>query len=292
MNLLDCTFPTPAENLACDEALLEAAEAGECGEMLRFWEPRQLFVVVGYANKLATEVNLEACESRGVPVLRRCSGGGTVLQGPGCLNYAVVLRMEGFERLRTISAANRFIMERNRAAIEYCLSSRETISLGNTGVVPFPLLTPPKDGPDMAEGGSTLPAHEMQTASMVKHNVQTSRPHVSVEGHTDLTLAGRKFSGNSQRRRRRFLLFHGTFLLDFDLAQMETLLPLPSQQPHYRQGRSHRDFLVNLHLPAAMVKAALSNVWHVTTPLSEVPGQRIEALVKDKYSTRDWNFRF
>src|SRR5262245_61180745 len=86
MNLLDLTLPTPAENLACDEALLDAAEAGESDEVLRFWEPKQLFVVVGYANKVVTEVNVSACESCGVPILRRCSGGGTVLQGLGCLN--------------------------------------------------------------------------------------------------------------------------------------------------------------------------------------------------------------
>ena len=46
-----------------------------------------------------------------------------------------------------------------------------------------------------------------------------SRPSaIQVQGHTDLTVDGLKFSGNSQRRRRKFLLFHGTFLLKFDLT--------------------------------------------------------------------------
>ena len=57
-----------------DEALLESAEAGESGEVLRFWESPVHFVVVGYANKVASEVNLPACEARGIPILRRCSG--------------------------------------------------------------------------------------------------------------------------------------------------------------------------------------------------------------------------
>ena len=57
MKLLDLTLPTPAENLACDEALLNQAEANG-GEILRFWEPREHFVVVGYANKVGTEVDV------------------------------------------------------------------------------------------------------------------------------------------------------------------------------------------------------------------------------------------
>ena len=39
MQLLDLTFPTPEENLACDEALLEMCEQGYDREILRFWEP-------------------------------------------------------------------------------------------------------------------------------------------------------------------------------------------------------------------------------------------------------------
>ncbi|TAL05365.1 MAG: lipoate--protein ligase family protein, partial [Verrucomicrobia bacterium] len=109
MKALDLTLPTPAENLACDEALLDAAEAGPGDEVLRFWESREHFVVVGYANKVASEVNVAACEAKSIPILRRCSGGGTVVQGPGCLNYALVLRITEDGATRSISAANKFI---------------------------------------------------------------------------------------------------------------------------------------------------------------------------------------
>src|SRR6266404_876476 len=89
MKYIDLTLGTPAENLACDEALLNMCEEGLEGEILRFWEPKETFVVVGYANQAAREANLEACRAGNVPVLRRCSGGGTVLQGLGCLNYSL-----------------------------------------------------------------------------------------------------------------------------------------------------------------------------------------------------------
>src|SRR5258707_12456145 len=117
MKYCDLELPSPAENLACDEALLEQAEQGVGGELLRCWEAREYFVVVGYANKAAVEVNLEYCEGHGVRVFRRCTGGGTVLQGPGVLNYSLILRTDGTGPFQSISAANQFIMERHRAAL-------------------------------------------------------------------------------------------------------------------------------------------------------------------------------
>jgi lipoate-protein ligase A len=253
MKLLDLTFLRPAENLACDEALLDTAEAGAGDEVLRFWEPREHFVVVGYANKVAAEVNVAACEARGIPVLRRCSGGGTVMQGPGCLNYTLVLRITADGPLHNIGVANQFIMRQNRAALE---------SVGR--------VTPcaPHDG-----------------------GQRTARPTIAIRGHTDLAIGERKFSGNSQRRRKHFLLFHGTFLLNFDLALVSELLPMPSKQPEYREHRAHTEFLTNLNVPANEVKAALRQAWKAEETLKNPPLEKIAALAQDKYSTHEWNFK-
>jgi len=114
---LDLTLPTPAGNLACDEARLRACDQGGA-EVLRFWEPTDPFVVVGYANRVATEVRLDVCAHLGIPVLRRTSGGGTVVQMPGCLNYALVLRPESDPWRTGIGASNRHIPERLAAAFE------------------------------------------------------------------------------------------------------------------------------------------------------------------------------
>ncbi len=61
MKLLKLQLPSPAEQLATDEAVLDVCEAGGGEETLVFWEPKETFVVVGYANKVATEVNVAAC---------------------------------------------------------------------------------------------------------------------------------------------------------------------------------------------------------------------------------------
>src|ERR1700722_8636007 len=81
MKNLDLTLASPAANLACDESLLDACEDGSGPEVLRFWQAEQCFVVVGYSNEVAREVNVAACRRADLGIFRRCSGGGTVLQG-------------------------------------------------------------------------------------------------------------------------------------------------------------------------------------------------------------------
>ena len=122
MLLLDLSLPTPEENLALDEALLlesEAAHAepGQPHELLRFWESATHFVVLGVAGRIADETRREDCESDEVPILRRGSGGGTVLQGPGCLNYSLVLSLDARPQLRPIHGSYRSILDRVGVAL-------------------------------------------------------------------------------------------------------------------------------------------------------------------------------
>src|SRR3990167_824405 len=122
MKYLDLTFPTPEENLACDEALLEQCEEGLIpDDILRFWEPSSYFVVLGYSNKIQTEVNETACQKEGIPILRRLSGGGTVLQGPGCLNFSLILKIENSKALHNLVKTNAFVLKRNQKALESAL---------------------------------------------------------------------------------------------------------------------------------------------------------------------------
>ena len=55
------------------------------------WYVAAWAVVLGRSNPAATEAHLDRCAAEGVPVLRRSSGGGTVLIGPGSLAYSLVM---------------------------------------------------------------------------------------------------------------------------------------------------------------------------------------------------------
>ena len=85
---------------------------------------------------------------------------------------------------------------------------------------------------------------------------------VEMQGHTDLAIGGLKFSGNAQRRRQRFLIFHGSFLLHLDIEFLERILPMPSKQPDYRVNRSHSEFLMNLRIPAELIRTRLIKAWN------------------------------
>src|SRR5829696_211553 len=110
MQFLDLTLPAAADNLALDEALLLEAEAGRGGEVLRLWEWPSPAVVLGSGCVLRDDVDEETCAADGVPVLRRSSGGGTVLLGRGCLLYSLVLSQDRAPELGTIRSSYAYIL--------------------------------------------------------------------------------------------------------------------------------------------------------------------------------------
>ena len=118
MHLLDLTLDTPEENLALDDALLEAAEEGDQPrETLRIWESPEPVVVMGRSSQVALEVNLASCRARKIPVLRRSSGGAAIVAAPGCLMYAVVLSYESRPALRSLDEAHRFVLDTTLSAL-------------------------------------------------------------------------------------------------------------------------------------------------------------------------------
>jgi len=91
MQLRDISFPTPQENIAFDKVLLHLAEKHGGDEYLRFWESSKIFIVMGLIGREEIDINISHAQEDKIPVLRRSSGGGTVVQGPGCLNYTLIL---------------------------------------------------------------------------------------------------------------------------------------------------------------------------------------------------------
>jgi lipoate-protein ligase A len=160
--------------------------------VLRFWESAEYCVVAGPSGAPATSL----------PVARRCSGGGAVVLGPGCLVYSAV--------------------------VPYALDAR---------------LVSVRESMRMLLGG-------VATALGLE-----------LRGESDLALADRKVSGNSQRRGRNALLLHGTVLYGFDLDVMSQHLPEPARQPAWRRGRRHGDFVENLGIGRADVAGRIGGWW-------------------------------
>jgi len=225
------------ENLALDEALLLQAEDGQGSETLRFWQWPAWAVVLGAGGVLSDDVDVDACRRDGVPIVRRSTGGGTVLIGPGCLMFALILRMDNMPELQQIGSSYRFILGR------------------------------------IAEGLRDL------------------APQVEFAGTSDLAIAGRKFSGNSQQRKRCFLLHHGTILHGMDLERVGDYLKLPPRRPDYRGERSHEGFLMNVPVAPKVMEARMRSIWQAKEERYDWPREQVQRLVAERYAENAWIFR-
>jgi lipoate-protein ligase A len=111
--LLDTTFDDPAENLAFDEAMLASTADG----LLRIWEPHRPMVVLGRSSRPQEEVDFNACRAAGATVLRRMSGGATIVAAPGCLMYAVALDLAAPGAPRGVEGAHHEVLGRLARAL-------------------------------------------------------------------------------------------------------------------------------------------------------------------------------
>ena len=229
----------PADHLAMDEAMLLQADAGGTSdESLRLWQFDRHVVVLGRSSRVEAEVDRSFCRRQGIPIMRRCSGGASVVGGPGCLMYSLVLSHRKQNELQKIDAAHGYVMNRIVTAI------------------------------------------------------RRQVPGVRLQGICDVTYQNCKCSGNSLRIAREHLLYHGTLLYDADLAVLGKCLRDAPRQPNYRQGRDHRDFVMNLPIDADQLRRDIACVFGADPePVSDVPTARIAELRRLRYDDQKWHLR-
>jgi len=92
-----------AEFLDRETEFHHLAENSPGAEFLCVWEAAAAAVVLGSSADAAVDVDEESCANAGVPIMRRESGGGTVLLGPGCLNYTLILSLDLRPGLRDVN---------------------------------------------------------------------------------------------------------------------------------------------------------------------------------------------
>lgn len=234
MQFLGLTLPDLNANLALDEALLLQAEQDNLGETLRIWEWPAPAVVLGAGGIVGDDVDEVACQRDQIPLARRSSGGGTVLLGPGCLLFSLVLAYERDPALSDVTRSYRFILD--------------------------------------------------QVCQMLDDVLPGCRR----EGSSDLAWGERKFSGNAQQRKRRFVLHHGTLLYACALEQITCYLKPPPRQPDYRRLREHGDFLMNVPLGAQELTARLRATWGASEEVREWPHEQTGHLIEERYGRDDW----
>lgn len=179
---------TAVYNMAVDEAVADAVRSGSVLPTIRVysWQPHA--VSLGYAQKLHDEIDLEKCAMYGIDVVRRQTGGRTVLHG--CeLTYSMIAPEDhpatgssAYETYRRVSEALQMALE--------------------VAGVPAELAEAPENTPE-GSGGACF----------------------SYAARFELVVTGMKIAGSAQRRARGVVLQHGSILLGPDHKRLPLLLP-------------------------------------------------------------------
>jgi lipoate-protein ligase A len=95
--LIDSGYGDAYSNMALDEALLLAGSKTGSPPVLRFYGFRPAAVSIGYAQDLTDGVKVSVCRQRGVPIVRRPTGGRAVFHDKE-LTYSLIAPKDYFPR--------------------------------------------------------------------------------------------------------------------------------------------------------------------------------------------------
>ncbi|MGR6835547.1 lipoate--protein ligase [Syntrophomonas erecta] len=121
-------------------------------------------------------------------------------------------------------------------------------------------------------------------------------------GRNDITIQGKKFSGNSQYRGRGQLLHHGTLLFSSNLEEMTRVLQVDQEKISSKGVKSVRSRVTNIseHLDrpitiddfkTILVQTIQEDTGHQPVyNLTEKDRQAIKNLVEKKYGLWEWNY--
>lgn len=120
-------------------------------------------------------------------------------------------------------------------------------------------------------------------------------------GRNDMTICGKKFSGNAQYIRRGRVMHHGTILFSSDLSAMAQALHVDAAKLRTKGIRSVSSRVTNIsehlasNVPLSTFRSAL--LTHILRTCPSAPylltGQdcsAVQALCQNRYATWEWNY--
>ena len=122
-------------------------------------------------------------------------------------------------------------------------------------------------------------------------------------GRNDITVEGKKISGNAQRLFRNKLLHHGTLLFDAELEIMAKVLQVGLDKVQSKGIKSIRSRVTNIkpylaqqrnieEFRESILRELFQGEIIKQYFLSEDDLRKINKLVNDKYNTWEWNFGY
>ena len=254
-----------ATNMAVDEAILNSVIDGASLPTLRFyaWSPPCLSL--GRSQGLA-EADLAACRTAGIDLVRRPTGGRSILHTDE-LTYSVAL-------LQADPRTRGGIVESYRRLSEGLLAGLRSLGVDAT-----------------------------QAAGQEAASTETTAVCFESPSDYEITVAGRKLVGSAQWRARGGVLQHGTLPLHGDLARIVDYLAFSDAERPAQRRRLHRKALTleeatGAVLPFDRVAGALADGFASALNLTLMPGKlsaqesALSVQIRDQvYAKPDWTAR-
>jgi lipoate-protein ligase A len=256
-----------AANMAMDQALAEAAAAGEAPPTLRFYRWQPPAVSLGRHQPIA-DIDAETIERLGYEIVRRPTGGRAILHTDE-LTYAVT------------AAAGEPRVSGSLMDAYLRLSNALLSGLQRVG------LNADKAGGDVRAGPNVSAAC------------------FEVPSAYEITAHGRKLIGSAQSRRAGYVLQHGSLPLVGDIGRLVDVLALPSEErAHLRAelvgrattlaealGVSEDDPSLDFkHVAQAIIQgfSELLNLSFKPTQPSAAELRRTAELIREQYANPEW----
>ena len=118
----------------------------------------------------------------------------------------------------------------------------------------------------------------------------------------------KKISGNAQSRKKNATLVHGVIAADLDIRHVSRFIKHPTDEPPYRAGRRHDDFITSLNFSKCDVNSQSNrqafkllladqlSVQYSAAPVVSEPSPSeldlAERLIKERYANSDWTQKF
>ncbi len=248
-------------NMALDDAIARAVEAGTVAPTVRFYAWKTPTVSLGCLQAVRGAVEREACDRLGVKIVRRPTGGRAVLHDDE-LTYSVCVPLDRSWARLSVGESFRRIGEGLVAGLRRL---GVAATLGSVGDAP---------------AGSGEAAACFQIPRMPA-----------------ILAAGKKLVGSAQRRLGGAILQHGSLLLGVDLGMHQAVFPgWPRDDPG--KGVTWLKALVGDVPPRLAIEQALVDGWAAALNIQGVPGELTEAERREAerldltcYGTPAWTWR-
>ena len=253
--LLNMGATPSAMNMAVDEAIL-FSQKEQPNPTLRFYTWSSPAFSFGYFQDIASEVDVEACRAEGIELVKRMTGGGTVVHGWD-LTYTLILPRYAGEK--SISEAYRCI--------------------GQGLVKAFEKL------------GVPAKCHAADIdAAQTTQNICLTNP-----AEYDVICDGKKLAGVSVRRNRNGMMFQGYISLDMPPASILTRVSRDPETQQILIEKSTAINTDGRFITKSALIEAISETFNIgiafhSGKLSLAERAQAGTLAETKYTTVKWNF--